>query len=68
MKKPGRAVVSVMHDLSLAKAYGTRVLLLQHGRIVANGPADEVLTRENLMSVYDMDVYGWMKELLGQWE
>ena len=29
MKEPGRAVISVMHDLSLAKAFGTRVLLLK---------------------------------------
>jgi len=26
------------------------------------------LTQENLRSVYDMDVYAWMREMLGQWK
>ena len=67
LKTPGRAVISVMHDLSLAKAFGTQVLLLQHGRVVADGPAGEVLTREHLSQVYGMDVHEWMNELLSQW-
>lgn len=67
LKKPGRAVISVTHDLSLARAYGTRVLLLNHGIIVACGNADEVLTPEYLEQVYQMDVYGWMKKMLSQW-
>ena len=67
LKTPGRAVISVMHDLSLAKAFGTKVLLLQHGRVVADGPAGEVLTREHLSQVYGMDVHEWMNELLSQW-
>ncbi|HOS18455.1 MAG TPA: ABC transporter ATP-binding protein [Clostridia bacterium] len=63
-----RAVVSVVHDLSLARMYGTRALLLDRGRIVSIGGTREVLARENLEKVYSMDVYGWMRELLSQWE
>ena len=68
LKEPGRAVISVMHDLSLAKAFGTRVLLLKSGTVVAQGTPDEVLSKENLQQVYDMDVQAWMREMLGQWE
>ncbi len=68
IENSGRSVVSVVHDLSLAKAYGTHALLLNRGRLVADGPTDEVLTRENLKSVYDMDVYGWMSDMLSQWQ
>jgi len=62
-----RAVISVVHDLSLAKAYGTHALLLDKGKVIAYGEIDKVLTPENLEKVYSMDVYAWMKNMLGQW-
>lgn len=68
LQTPGRAVLSVVHDLSLAKRYGTRALLMDSGRCVAQGTADETLTPKNLQQVYHMDVYEWMRELLSQWE
>lgn len=67
LKKPGRAVVSVVHDLSLAKAYGTDALVLCKGKTVAQGPVEKVLTSEILDPVYGMDVRGWMQTMLGQW-
>lgn len=68
LKQPGRAVISVVHDLSLAKRYGTHAVLLDSGRPVARGLLSEVFTPENLQKVYNMDVYGWMQEMLGQWK
>jgi len=62
-----RAVLAVVHDLSLARAYGDDVLLLREGEAVAQGQAAEVLSPENLQATYAMDVYGWMRELLGLW-
>ena len=64
----GRSVISVVHDLSLAKYYGTRVLLLNKGKVVALGSPDEVFTQECLNGVYAMDVYGWMHMMLSQWQ
>ena len=64
----GRAVISVVHDLSLAKKYGTHVLLLHNGRIEAFDTADKVLTRANLNTVYSMDVYAWMQSQLTIWK
>ncbi len=68
LKKPGRAAVSVVHDLSLVKAYGTKALLMDHGRASSQGSIPQVMTPQNLESVYGMDVYGWMNEMLGQWK
>ena len=68
LKTPGRAVVSVVHDLSLAKAYGSHTLLLDRGRAAAYGETKTVMTPENLNAVYEMDVYEWMRTLLGQWQ
>ena len=64
----GRAVLSVVHDLSLARAYGSKALLLDRGRQVAWGPTAEVLDREHLRQVYRMDVVDHMQALLRQWE
>ena len=67
-RKPGRAVISVVHDLSLALAYGSRAILMDEGCTVAEGPVREVLTAEKLNAVYGMDVKDWMQKLLRQWE
>lgn len=68
LKQPGRAVLSVAHDLSLAKRYGTHAVLMKQGRCAAQGAIGDVLTPENLRNVYDMDVYAWMHEMLEQWQ
>jgi len=68
LQTPGRAVMSVVHDLSLAKKYGTHALLMDKGNCVAQGSVKEVLTPENLERVYEMDVYCWMREMLSEWE
>ena len=67
VKQPGRAVVSVVHDLSLAKAFGSDALLMSKGRRIAEGAVDEVLRPEYLDPVYHMDVCAWMREMLSQW-
>jgi iron complex transport system ATP-binding protein len=67
LKEPGRAVISVVHDLSLARAYGSDALLLYQGRSLAAGQVLEVLSEDNLRQAYDMDVYAWMRSMLGQW-
>ena len=67
LKTPGRAVLSVVHDLSLARRYGTHAVLMDHGRSAAQGTIPETLTGENLQTVYGMDVCGWMREMYAQW-
>ncbi|MDO4739723.1 MAG: ABC transporter ATP-binding protein [Eubacteriales bacterium] len=67
LMQPGRAVLSVVHDLSLARAYGSRAILLHRGRVVCDAPTQQAFTPENLLQVYDIDVYAWMRTMLGQW-
>ncbi len=68
VKQPGRAVLSVVHDLSLARAYGSHALLLGAGETAAYGPVAAALAEDKLAAVYGMDVLGWMREMLGQWK
>ena len=44
----GLTVVTTMHDLSVAGEYADRLVLMDHGRVVAAGPPAEVLTEELL--------------------
>jgi len=67
VKEPGRAVISVVHDLSHAKAYGTHALLMDHGRQITMGETNAALTNEALNRAYNMDVNNWMLSMLSQW-
>ena len=68
LQTPGRAVVSVVHDLSLARAFGTDALLLHQGKCIAAGSVAQVLRPEHLDPVYGIDVYAWMRKMLAQWD
>ncbi len=67
LREKGRAVISVMHDLSIARAFGDEILLLSGGRTAAYGPAAEVFRRETLLETYHTDVIAWQQELLAGW-
>ncbi|MCQ2079221.1 MAG: ABC transporter ATP-binding protein [archaeon] len=51
----GVSAVAIIHDLDLALRYCDRVLLLHDGKVHAFGPAEEVLTKENIRTVYNVD-------------
>src|SRR5690606_32435608 len=53
----GGTVIAALHDLSLAARYCQRLILLHHGRIVADGEPVHVLTPENLQQVYGITAY-----------
>jgi iron complex transport system ATP-binding protein len=52
----GRAVVVVLHDLSLAAAWADRIAVLDAGRLVAVGPVGEVLSPDRIAEVYRIGV------------
>lgn len=68
LREEKRAAISVVHDLSLAKAYGTHALLLDKGGEVAKGEIEKVFSPEHLDAAYSMDVYAWMNKMLNQWK
>lgn len=53
--REGRMVLAVLHDLSLAARYCDRLVLIDNGRLHAEGKPAEVLTRENLRAVYRVE-------------
>ena len=66
-REPGHAVVSVVHDLSLARKFGTHALLLSSGR-GAYGEISAILTPSALESAWQMDVVGWLRSLGDVWQ
>ncbi|MGV8858643.1 heme ABC transporter ATP-binding protein [Rhodoglobus sp.] len=56
MAAEDRAVVVVLHDLSLAGAYSDRLALIAHGKLDAIGTPSEVLTAERVERVYGLAV------------
>ena len=49
------AVIVICHDLNVTSAFADRILLMSKGGIYADGTAEEVLTRENVKTVYGVD-------------
>ena len=52
----GSGVLLIVHDLTLAAAYCDRVVLLDRGEVVAEGPPFDVVTAEHVQRVYGSGV------------
>ena len=51
----GKGVVAVLHDLHHAVRFADHVVLLHQGSIFAQGAVDDVITAQNLATVYGID-------------
>ncbi|MCC6781092.1 MAG: ABC transporter ATP-binding protein [Hyphomicrobiales bacterium] len=51
----GGAVLAVVHDLALAARFADRVLVLERGALVADGPPREVLTPARIAAVFAVE-------------
>ena len=49
-------IITAMHDLTLAGQFADRLLLMAGGRLVADGPASQVLTAEYIREFYQANV------------
>ena len=54
-ERDGTTVLAVLHDLGLAAHFFPRLVLLDRGRIVADGAPDEVLTPDRIRDVFGVD-------------
>lgn len=57
LAREGKSVIASTHDLGLAAANCTRLILLDAGSIVADGPPAEVLTADRMRSVYGVETH-----------
>ncbi len=52
----GKTVVIVLHDINFASVYSDRIVALKEGRIVKDGPTDDIINSASLKEIYDMDI------------
>jgi iron complex transport system ATP-binding protein len=55
-QRDGIAVISAMHDLTVAGQFAGDIVLLADGRVVASGRAGSVLTEERIKEHYGASV------------
>lgn len=54
-ERDGVTVLAVLHDIGLASHFFPRLVLIDEGRLVADGPPHEVLTPDRLRTVFGVD-------------
>ncbi|MEN1976275.1 ABC transporter ATP-binding protein [Cellulomonas sp. P4] len=54
LHEEGRTLVAVLHDLNQAARYGTHVIAMQDGRVVAQGAPGEVITAGLVRDVFGL--------------
>ena len=52
----GVGVMSILHDLNLAAQYADNVLLLGQGKVIDQGPVEQVMTAAKITDLYGIDV------------
>ena len=53
LQERGVTIVSTMHDITLAAMYADRIIVMQHGRILAEGAAQEIVHSPALKQAFD---------------
>ncbi|MEJ2546031.1 MAG: heme ABC transporter ATP-binding protein [Calditrichaceae bacterium] len=53
----GKTIVIVTHDINLAAQFCERLILMDKGKIIADGPPDQVLQFQLIQQVYGVKVY-----------
>lgn len=51
-----KVIIVVLHDLNLASMFSDEIILIKDGKVTAKGKPQEVITRENIKSVYNISV------------
>lgn len=55
VKSNGVAAILAMHDLNLASRFSDRMVMLNAGKIFCNGDPQQIITAENIRSVYGVE-------------
>jgi iron complex transport system ATP-binding protein len=52
----GKTIVIVLHDINFASCYSDHIVAMKNGRVVKDGPADEIIDRSVLQDIFEMDI------------
>lgn len=54
-KQKNITIVMVLHDINLSARYADYIFAMKDGRLICEGTPAEVITEENIRSIYDLD-------------
>lgn len=52
----GKTVILVIHDINFASVYSDYIVALKDGKIVKEGTTEEIINRDVLKDIYEMDI------------
>lgn len=52
----GKTVIIVIHDINFASCYSDYIVALKDGKVVHDGPTEQVINSNVLKEIYDMDI------------
>ena len=56
-KKEGLTIVMASHDIDISVEYCSNIILLKNGEIFAEGTPNEVITKENILEVFEYETF-----------
>ncbi|MGZ3515240.1 MAG: ABC transporter ATP-binding protein, partial [Thermodesulfobacteriota bacterium] len=56
-RERGLTIIMASHDINIASEFCDRLILLQRGRIYQMGTPEQVITKENIETVYGCEVW-----------
>jgi len=68
VKENDKTLISVFHDLNLARLFGDKAVVLNNGTLAASGKTEDVLNSGILNDVYGVDIRDFMRESLEKWK
>ncbi|MER5368433.1 ABC transporter ATP-binding protein [Streptomyces sp. NPDC002722] len=66
VRELGIGVLAALHDLPMAASYCDELYVLKEGAVVTHGPPDEVLTRELIHEVYEVECETYRNPVTGR--
>jgi iron complex transport system ATP-binding protein len=67
VKENNKILISVFHDLNMARQFGDTAIIMNNGAIFADGKIDEILNSEAVNKVYGIDIQKFMLRSLKNW-
>ncbi len=56
LSQEGKTIICVFHDLNAILRHCTDCIIIKEGKIFASGKTSEIITKENIKSIYEIDV------------
>jgi len=68
IKENNKTLISVFHDLNLARLFSDTAIILNNGILAANGKIEDVLNSGILSEVYGIDIRSFMQIFYKNWQ